>query len=167
MQLFAKWSFNWLLMGRKNILLFFPCKFNIIGRHIQNFNFSSNFDVFSLLNLLSWLEVLAIWRQISSSSISYSFGDTLNWKPWDNKSWIPKFEHSYFSSNFNTVFCKINNFMGYWWKVNKFCYFTLKRGLKGAKILKFCVFGRYIEVLFFQFWYVFFSLYWFCFESFR
>ena len=33
-----------------------------------------------------------------------------------NKSWIPEF--SYFSFNFNVVFCKMIIFMCYWWTIN-------------------------------------------------
>ena len=31
-------------------------------------------------------------------------------------------------------------FMDYWWTMNKFWYFILKRGLKGTQIQKFCTF---------------------------
>ena len=59
--------------------------------------FSSNFDA------ASFFELIVLRDSCSScfSSISYGFRD----KPKEsNKSWIPKFELSYFSSNFNAVF---------------------------------------------------------------
>jgi hypothetical protein len=45
------------------------------------------------------------------SSITYSFGDKLNQKR-PSKRKIPKFELSYFLSNFIAVFCKMIIFMG-------------------------------------------------------
>ena len=42
---------------------------------------------------------------------------------------IPKFELSYFSSNFNTGFCKMIIFMGYWWIIKIICLY-LEKGSK-------------------------------------
>ena len=39
--------------------------------------------------------------------------------------------------------------MSYWWEINIICHFISKRGLKGAQILKFHIFERYIRILFF------------------
>jgi hypothetical protein len=52
----------------------------------------------------------------------------------------------YFSSNFNAVFCKIIIFVCH---KNLFCYFIVKRGLKGSQIPKFIIFGCFFS---FQFW---------------
>jgi hypothetical protein len=57
-----------------------------------------------------------------------------------NKCQIPKFELSYFSSNFHAIFCWMIIFMGYWMTINKFCFFISKRDLKMAQILKYCIF---------------------------
>ena len=59
-------------------------------------------------------------------------------------------------TNFNAVFFKMIILMGYWWVIKKkqFCF---KNGLKRSQILKFCIFGRFIEFLsLIQFWYSFF-----------
>jgi hypothetical protein len=59
------------------------------------------------------------------------------------KSRIPEFELSYFTSNFNAVFCKVIIFMGCWMPITV-CFFILKNGLKGTQIQKFHLFGRHI-----------------------
>ena len=88
---------NWTLMGHKKNVHFISNRSpnsEIYLEGILNFYFSSNFDaVFSL----NWLcrELPAVCQQISSISYGYR---------------IPKCEPSYFKSNFNAVFCKMNNF---------------------------------------------------------
>ena len=95
-----------LLVGHSNILVYYFWKGSKSTRILKCFtylkgiyNFYFSFDfIIIFFYLLSW-ELPVVCQWISSISI----GEKLNR---ENKSRIPKFELSYFSSNFNADFCK-------------------------------------------------------------
>jgi hypothetical protein len=57
---------------------------------------------------------------------------------------IPKFYFSHFSSNYNTILCKLLNLMSYIWvNTESWLFLFLEKKLKGTYIQKFWIFWRY------------------------
>jgi len=129
-------SLNGLLMGH-HFCVCFILTFHIFGRHIE---FSSNFDEFFYFE---FIEMGSIWLYVDWFPQSLTVSE-INLTESGHQKPIPKFELFNFSSNFNAYFPKNDRFFWLLRTLNKLCYFILKRHLKVAQTLKFCIIGRHI-----------------------